>query len=96
MTIAIENGKRNKRGLRQTPAEWLGLAASPVFAAMALHTANVDMADPICAAMKGPLPLDGMTLMYLLMCLFHLPSWMKLRSALRTQSPTAISKETDQ
>ncbi len=86
MTIAIENGKRNKRVLQRRPGEWLGLLASPVFAAMALHATKAETADPICAAVKGPLPLDGMTLMYLLMCLFHLPPWMKLRSASHTQS----------
>ncbi|MAU60985.1 MAG: hypothetical protein CMI62_09690 [Parvibaculum sp.] len=96
MTIAIENGKRNQRARWPTPDELLCLAASPVFAVMALHATKAEMADPICAAMKGPLPLDGMTFMYLLMCLFHLPPWMKLRSASHAQSPNPQSKETDQ
>ena len=86
MTIVTGCGKRNRR----TPAGWLGLAASPVFAAMALHSGYADAADPICAAVKGPLPLNGMTVMYLLMCLFHLPPWMKLE-----RSPHPLSKETD-
>lgn len=90
MTIAIENGKRNKQHLRRNPADWFGLAASPVFAAMALLAVQADAADPICSAMTGPLPLDGMAFMYLLMCLFHMPPWMKLRSA-----PQPLSKETD-
>lgn len=95
MTIAIENGKRNRRGWRRKPADWLGLAASPVFAAMALNAAFADAADPICSAAKGPLPLQGMTFMYLLMCLFHLPPWMKLRPEPNPQSPHSLSKETD-
>ncbi|WP_081750600.1 hypothetical protein [Paracoccus pantotrophus] len=58
-------------------AGWLALAAAPCFAVMAWITA----ASPaLCLSGPGPLPLDGMTTMYLLMSLFHLPPWLRLVS----------------
>ncbi|WP_028746614.1 hypothetical protein [Rhizobium mesoamericanum] len=58
---------------------WLCLAAAPTFAVMAI-VALTSGADMVCSAMQGPFPLDGMTTMYLLMCLFHLPPWLRLIS----------------
>ena len=57
---------------------WLGLAATPTFAVMAWVVAGAPAA--ICASDAGPLPLDGMVWMYLLMGLFHLPPWLRLAS----------------
>ncbi|HEY0624896.1 hypothetical protein [Sphingomonas sp.] len=57
---------------------WLTLAASPVFAAMALMSAIDAPPLALCAAGATLLPVDGMTAMYLLMSLFHLPPWLKL------------------
>lgn len=57
---------------------WLALAASPVFAAMALVSATDAPPLALCAAGATLLPVDGMTAMYLLMSLFHLPPWLKL------------------
>lgn len=61
-------------------AAWLGLAASPTFAAMALATAlqASGASLPLCGpAAPDPSPLSGMTLMYLLMSGFHLGPWLK-------------------
>ena len=57
---------------------WLVLAASPTFALMAL-IATID-APPLalCTTAGLMLPIDGMTVMYVLMSLFHLPPWLKL------------------
>jgi hypothetical protein len=65
---------KNARGM----ADWLCLAASPVFAVMALLAQGDGKADMICSAVMGASPFGGMVPMYLLMSLFHLPPWLKL------------------
>jgi len=61
-------------------AGWLGLAATPTFAVMALLSATsaTDSLDMLCAAHASP--LAGMTAMYLLMSAFHAAPWVKLVS----------------
>lgn len=59
--------------------QWLRLAAAPVFAAMALISATDAPPLSMCAAGATVLPVDGMTAMYLLMTLFHLPPWLVRR-----------------
>jgi hypothetical protein len=61
-------------------AGWLALAASPTFALMAWRAANNVPPMGLCASASSMLPIDGMTAMYLLMCLFHLSPWLKLAS----------------
>jgi hypothetical protein len=58
---------------------WLGLAASPTFATMALWTIAFGdrEAAMICSVGQGG-PISGMALMYLLMAAFHLPCWLRL------------------
>ena len=58
-------------------AGWLGLAAAPTFAAMALLT-SVGRAPEVVCSVANPSPLSGMTPMYLLMSLFHAPPWLRL------------------
>ena len=57
---------------------WLGLAAARVSGAMALVAAPDAPPLALCAAGTTLLPVDGMTAMYLLMSLFHLPPWLTL------------------
>lgn len=57
---------------------WLGLAASPTFALMALIATADASPMALCGAGARVLPIDGMTAMYILMSLFHLPPWLKL------------------
>ncbi|HZP78933.1 MAG TPA: hypothetical protein VFB45_22545 [Pseudolabrys sp.] len=65
-------------------ARWLGLAAAPTFAVMALWSAlSGAQPDMLCMAMQGSSPISGMTLMYLLMCAFHLAPWLNQLSASR-------------
>jgi hypothetical protein len=60
---------------------WLGLAAAPTFAAMALLTAASGRdADVVCSAMHGGSPLGGMVPMYALMSAFHAAPWLRLIS----------------
>ena len=61
-------------------ADWLGLAAAPTFALMALLTgvAGDDPMDMLCPIAHGASPLGGMVLMYGLMSVFHSGSWLRL------------------
>jgi uncharacterized membrane protein YeiH len=65
-------------------ARWLGLAASPVFAIMAVLTAAFGggSSDMLCSAGHG-LSLGGMVPMYLLMSAVHAAAWLRLFSAPR-------------
>jgi hypothetical protein len=63
--------------IARAAAEWLGLAAAPTFATMALVTAALDGgAEPLCSA-HGSL-MGGMIPMYLLMGAFHAGPWLRL------------------
>lgn len=65
-------------------ARWLGLAATPTFAVMAVLTAlpGGDAMDMPCSGGHGS-PLGGMVAMYLLMSAFHSAAWLKLISGRR-------------
>lgn len=69
------------------PARRIGLAAAPAFALMTLGSVLAGTrADALCGAMQGSSPLFGMTAMYLLMAVFHLPPWVRLLYAARRQA----------
>ena len=57
-------------------AGWLGLAAAPTFALMALWTAAASEPPDVFCTQHGP-ALGGMTAMYLLMSAFHAAPWLK-------------------
>jgi len=63
-------------------AAWLGLAAAPTFAVMALVTGLQGAAAgvAICGPTPAASPLSGMVVMYLLMGGFHLGPWLRLIS----------------
>ena len=62
-------------------ARWLGLAAAPTFALMALWTAFfTGQPDMLCMAMQNSSPVSGMTVMYLLMSAFHAAPCLKFIS----------------
>ncbi|WP_066805771.1 hypothetical protein [Sphingomonas asaccharolytica] len=58
-------------------AKWLGLAASPTFAAMAVLTSLGGGPMVLCSGTAG-FPLGGMVPMYLLMSVFHAAPWLKV------------------
>ncbi len=69
------------RGGDRRTADWLGLAAAPGFAIMALLTLVLGGGPSamVCGAAQAPLSLGGMVPMYLLMSAVHLGPWLKLR-----------------
>jgi hypothetical protein len=76
--IAAETGRR---GEAAALSGWLGLAAAPTFAAMAVLTiVHGGDADVMCSTVHGASPLGGMVPMYVLMSAFHAGPWLKLIS----------------
>jgi hypothetical protein len=70
-----------RRGQPAALGGWLGLAAAPTFAAMALLTfVHGGDADMMCSAVHVGSPLGGMLPMYALMSAFHAAPWLKLIS----------------
>jgi hypothetical protein len=75
-----ETGRRNPAAALGA-AGWLGLAAAPAFAVMALLSwATGGGADMMCSPAPGMSPLSGMIPMYALMSAFHSAPWLKLIS----------------
>ena len=73
MSLALIESARALR-----TAESLSRAASPVFALMALLTSRYgDTQDLLCGTASGA-PWNSMVMMYILMCIVHLPPWLKL------------------
>ena len=75
---------RDRREAASHLARWLGLAATPTFAVMAVLTAvfSGGPADMVCNAGHG-LSMGGMVPMYLLMSAFHSAAWLRLISGRR-------------
>jgi hypothetical protein len=81
MTTLATAKQRNSAALRaRGVAGWIGLAASPTFALMALIAAADTPRMAMCASASAMPPIDGMAWMYLLMSVFHVSSWLKLGS----------------
>ena len=80
-----EAGRRGSQAAALGAAGWLGLAAAPTFAVMALLTGVLGSgrADMICSAAHDASPLSGMVPMYVLMSAFHSAPWLKLISSRR-------------
>ena len=78
------------------PTEWLSLAASPIFAAMALASAAAagGRVDALCGP-GSSWPLDGMVVMYLLMCAFHVAPWLRLLGSRRATDDCSAEEESE-
>jgi hypothetical protein len=78
-----ETGRRGDAAALGT-AGWLGLAAAPTFAVMAVLSGLSGGADMMCPAAHGVSVLSGMVPMYVLMSAFHVVPWLKLISRRRS------------
>jgi hypothetical protein len=79
MSTARDETGRRSMAAALGAADWLGLAAAPTFAVMALLTYVLGGdADMMCSAAHGVSSLSGMVPMYLLMSAFHSAPWLKL------------------
>jgi hypothetical protein len=81
MTIARDGtGGRRMVAAARLATDWLGLAAAPVFAAMALiaWAQGHGMPDMLCSSAHEASPLTGMVPMYVLMSAFHSRPWLNL------------------
>jgi hypothetical protein len=83
---AISIGGGNQGGaIARVSADWLGLAAAPAFATMALMTVCLGGGmDPLCSATQHSSLMSGMVPMYLLMGAFHTAPWLRLISGRRS------------
>jgi hypothetical protein len=76
--ISIDSGNHGA-GVARVAADWLGLAAAPAFATMALMTGCLGGgADPLCSASGHSSLMSGMIPMYLLMSAVHVGPWLRL------------------
>ena len=74
--ISIDGGNHGS-GVARVAAGWLGLAAAPAFATVALMTVCLGGGtEPVCSA-HGSL-MSGMIPMYLLMSAVHAGPWLRL------------------
>ena len=83
MSAISIGGGNHGAGVARAAADWLGLAAAPTFAAMALMTAALGGGvEPLCSA-HGSF-MSGMAPMYLLMSAFHVGPWLRLVAGWRS------------
>jgi hypothetical protein len=67
-----------ERGNDPGAADWLYLAAAPIFAIMALLTGILGGSPDALCSVANASPLSGMVPMYVLMSAFHSPPWLRL------------------
>jgi hypothetical protein len=76
--ISIAGGSHGA-GVARVAPDWLGLAAAPGFATMAILTICLGGGmEPLCSAAGQGSLMSGMAPMYLLMSAFHAGPWLRL------------------
>jgi hypothetical protein len=82
--ISIGGGHTGDGAVARVAADWLGLAAAPAFAMMALITVCLGGGmEPLCSP-AGASPFNGMVPMYLLMSAVHSVPWLRLIASRRS------------
>ncbi len=82
--ISIDGGSHGS-GVARIAADWLGLAAAPAFATMALMTVCLGGGvEPLCSASEHGALMSGMAPMYLLMSAVHSAPWLRLIAGRRS------------
>jgi len=78
---ALVSGRVRSGHATPDVAGWLALAATPTFSVMALWTGLFSaQPDMFCIGVQNGSPLNGMSLMYVLMSIVHAVPWLKLIS----------------
>ncbi len=70
--------RENRNAAATAAADWLYLAATPIFAMMTLLTGVFGGSPDALCSIANASPLSGMVPMYLLMSAFHSAPWLKL------------------
>jgi hypothetical protein len=79
MSAISIGGGNDGAGVARVAADWLGLAAAPAFATMALMTAAFGGGmEPLCSASGPGALMSGMVPMYLMMSAVHVGPWLRL------------------
>ena len=79
MSAISIGGGNHGAAIARVAADWLGLAAAPAFATMALMTAAFGGgAEPLCPASGHVSLMSGMIPMYLMMSAVHSAPWLRL------------------
>jgi hypothetical protein len=82
MSAISIGGGNHGAAIARVAADWLGLAAAPVFATMALMTAAFGGGmEPLCSATRYGSLMTGMVPMYLMMSAFHVGPWLRLMTS---------------
>jgi hypothetical protein len=85
MSAISIGGGSDGAGVARVAADWLGLAAAPAFATMALMTACLGGGmEPLCSASGQGSLMSGMAPMYLLMSAVHSAPWLRLIAGWRS------------
>jgi hypothetical protein len=76
--IPIGDGNHGA-AIARVSADWLGLAAAPAFATMAVTTICLGGgAEPLCSSPGNGSLMTGMVPMYLMMGAIHVGPWLRL------------------
>ncbi len=85
MSAISIGGANHGAAIARAAADWLGLAAAPAFATMALATVcSGGAAEPLCLAAGHGSLVSGMVPMYLLMSAVHVGPWLRLIAGWRS------------